>query len=248
MRRLILIFGTVICWTTSLFAADAPTPVPAVTVAQIVARNAAARGGLEAWRAVKTMKMVGEMDAGHGVKLPYSLELKRSHKMRLELQFKGETALETFDGKEGWKLRPFLGRNSIEKMSSAELRAANGETELDGALIDYAAKGCRLELMGEERVEGKDAYKLKLIMPGNIERHIWVDSATMLEVKIDNTRRMDGKDRVMETYLRDYRDESGLLVPHLLETATQGVTGTQKLTVQAVLINPALDDSRFAKP
>ena len=35
-----------------------------LSVAQIVERNATARGGLEAWRKINSMSMVGKMDAG----------------------------------------------------------------------------------------------------------------------------------------------------------------------------------------
>jgi hypothetical protein len=194
------------------------------------------------------MKMSGEMDAGHGVRLPFQMELKRSHKMRLEVTVKGDTAVQVYNGKQGWKLRPYLGRTSVESMSPEELRAAAAETELDGPLMDFTAKGYQLELMGMEQVEGKDAYKLKLILPGSVVRHVWVDATTWLEVKVDNSRKMDGKDRLMETYLRDYKPHNGLLVPHLLETVTEGVKDKQKLVVEAVVLNPKLSDERFSKP
>jgi hypothetical protein len=219
-----------------------------IGVDELVQKNAAARGGLAAWRSLQAMKMSGEMDAGRGVRLPFQLELKRSHKMRLELQVKNDTAVQIYDGKNGWKLRPYLGRSTVEPMSAEELEAAAAETELDGPLMDYAAKGYQLELLGMEPVEGKSAYKLKLTLAGRVERHLWVDAGTFLEVKIDRKRKMDGKDRVMETYLRDYKSQNGLLVPRLLETVTEGVKDSQKLVVQAVVLNPSLPDERFAKP
>jgi hypothetical protein len=231
--------------TTAGTQTTAPAPV---SVTEIVEKNTAARGGLQAWRAVQSMSMTGEMDAGHDVKLPYTLELKRPRKLRLELQFQGKTAVQVYDGARGWKVRPFLGKTTVEEFSPIELRAAAAETELDGALIDYTAKGYKLELAGIEPIEGKDAYKLKVAMPGNVVRHIWVDAGTFLEVKVDGTRRMDGRDRVMETYLRDYKLESGLLIPHVLETAVEGVKARQMFVVQNVVVNPQLSDARFAKP
>jgi hypothetical protein len=36
------------------------------------------------------------------------MKLKRPGKMRIELQFNGKTALQVYDGSNGWKLRPFL--------------------------------------------------------------------------------------------------------------------------------------------
>jgi hypothetical protein len=242
-----LLFTLLVLIATSM-AENTASPPANLTINEIVEKNAIARGGLSAWRSIQSMKMSGEMDAGKGIRLPFQMELKRSHKMRLELQIKGDTAVQVFDGKQGWKLRPFLGRSTVEKMSPEELRSAAAETELDGALMDYMAKGYQLELVGVEQVEEKDAYKLKLTLPGNLVRHVWVDAASLLEVKIDGSRKMDGKDRTMETYLRDYKLHNGLLVPHLLETVTEGVKGSQKLVVDSVVLNPPLADERFSKP
>ncbi|MBS0393590.1 MAG: outer membrane lipoprotein-sorting protein [Proteobacteria bacterium] len=49
----------------ALLAATTATAVAAPTLSadEIVARNAAARGGLEAWRGIKTLAMTGKMDA-----------------------------------------------------------------------------------------------------------------------------------------------------------------------------------------
>jgi outer membrane lipoprotein-sorting protein len=246
LKKLLLLCMALLVVAPAALSADQPSS--SLSMDQIVEKNAAARGGLAAWRAVQTMRMTGDMDAGHGVKLPYTLDLKRKRKMRLELKFEGKTAVQVYDGKQGWKFRPYLGKTVAETMSPQELQHAAGQTDLDGALMDYSTKGYKLELMGREAVEGKDAYKLKITMPGNVVRHLWVDSASFLEVKIDGTRKMDGKEHAMYTYIRDYKTESGLLIPHLLETETEGVKGTQKLTVQAVVLNPAIDDSRFTKP
>ncbi len=48
------------------------------------------------------------------VYLPFLMELKRPRKMRFELQFNGQTAVQVFDGTNGWKLRPFLNRHVVE--------------------------------------------------------------------------------------------------------------------------------------
>jgi hypothetical protein len=49
-------------------------------------------------------------------------------------------------------------------------------------------------------------------------------------------------------YLRDYKPEQGLMVPHTLETAVQGVAQTEKITIESVVVNKGLDDARFTKP
>ena len=54
------------------------------------------------------------MDAGGKTetKLPFVFTMQRPNKSRLELRFEDQTAVQTFDGTQGWKYRPFLGRSA----------------------------------------------------------------------------------------------------------------------------------------
>lgn len=243
-----------------------------LTGEQVVEKNVSARGGLPAWRAVQTLSMSGKMDAGGnepptsrapGVRtggvqmpkrpaeqtqLPFRLELKRTRKSRLELQFRGETAVQVYDGTNGWKLRPFLNRHDVEPFTEDEMKAAAMQADLDGPLVDYAAKGTKVELEGTEKVEGNDTYRLKLTFRNGQTQRVWVDVKTFLETKIEGTpRRLDGKYHSVEIYFRDYRTVSGLMVPYLLETKVEGVTQTEKIQVEKVAVNPRVEDARFAK-
>jgi outer membrane lipoprotein-sorting protein len=188
-------------------------------------------------------------DADKVVSLPFVMEMQRPRKMRLEIQFQGQTAVQVFDGVNGWKLRPFLGRREVEPYTADEMRAASAQQELDGPLIDYSAKGSKVELEGTESVEGHDAYKLKLTLNDGQVRHVWVDAKTFLEVKVEgDPRRLDGKYHPVETYFRDYKSVDGLMIPHLIETSVEGVKGSQKITIERVALNPKLEDSSFTKP
>jgi len=280
--------------TLSVEGAAAPT---ALSAAEIVDKNIAARGGLVAWRGVQTLSWSGKMDAGGHVKqaaagepasvdaaktgpeaakvgpraagqpsaapgkmpppprsttqaqLPFTLEMKRPRKTRLELEFGGQTALQVYDGTQGWKVRPFLNRHEVESFTADELKTIASQSDLDGYLVDYAAKGTRVELGGVEKVEGKDAFKLKLTLKNKQVLHEWIDAKTFLEVKIEGTpRRLDNRIHPVFIYLRDYRAVSGRMIPHLIETTVQGVATTEKIQIEKVVVNPALNESRFAKP
>jgi len=80
-----------------------------LTAAQIVENNVAARGGLQAWRAIDSLTMSGEMDAGgrQNSKLPFVWTLKRPHKSRLEIRFQDQTAVQVYDGKQGLESQAF---------------------------------------------------------------------------------------------------------------------------------------------
>jgi hypothetical protein len=275
-RSLARVVATVVlaCSATAAHAA-----APTLPVDQIVARNAAARGGVDAWRKVTTLTITGQMDANKPrssrpdyhppledpkralasgkltpkadpdankvVELPYRLQMKRPRQTRLEIDVDGQTAVQIYDGTQGTKIRPFLGRATAEPYTEAELALAAEEQELDGPLIDHERKGTKIALEGVEKVDGADAYKLKLTLKSGAVRRVWVDATSFLDVKIDGSRKLDGKVHPLETHLRNYKSFGGLQFPTLSETVVQGVPGSTKLTVETVTVNPAIDDSRF---
>jgi outer membrane lipoprotein-sorting protein len=227
-----------------------PVLADGLTAEQVAVRNVAARGGPEAWRAVTSLTLSGQMDAGgkQETKLPYVLTMKRPHKSRLELRFQDQTAVQVFDGAQGWKWRPFLNRNEVEEFTAAEAKSAAATAQLDGPLVDYAKKGTTVELNGMEAVEGNQAYKLKLTMRDGGTKYIWVDAKTFLDVKIEGEpRRLDSKWHSVAIYSRDFRREGSVIVPHLLETAVDGFAGTHKMTIDKVVVNPRIDDAQFGK-
>ena len=246
--------------------AAAAIALPPMEATQIVEKNAVARGGLAAWRAVQTMSWKGTMGAGgttyvtvspagkmqtkerEEMRLPFTLEFKRPLKSRLELEFNGQKVVQVYDGAQGWKLRPYLGRTNWDAYSADELKQAAAEPGINGWLIDSAATGARIESAGTDTVEGNEAYKLKVTPRSGPARYVWVDGKSFLDVKVDGEpRKLDGKLHAVVIYQREFKPEHGLLVPHVLETAVKGVRKTQKIIIDSVLVNPKLDDAQFTK-
>src|ERR1700736_3272490 len=220
----------------ALVADTASAPV-GLTAAQVVEKNIAARGAVQAWRTVRSISMSGKLDAGgkQNVQLPFVLEMERNRKTRLELQFNGQTAVQVYDGTNGWKLRPFLNRRDVEPYTPEELKAASMQADIDGPLVDYVSKGTKVQLEGLQSVEGHDAFNLKLTLKNGQVQHLWVDAQTFLDVKIEGTpRRLDGRFHPVATYMRDYRSVNGLLIPYVNETAVDGVKQTEKIVVEKV--------------
>jgi hypothetical protein len=267
-------------------AGEIPSLQANLSAADIVNKNVAARGGLQAWRSVQTMSMTGKLGAGGNrrgaltvpipnqkfndqslpkrpaeeVQLPFLMDLKRPGKMRLELQFNGQTAVQVFDGANGWKIRPFLNRRDVEPYTAEEMKMASRQADLEGPLVDYAAKGTQLELVGMEKVESRDAYKLKLTLKNGESLHVWIDAQTFLEAKIEGQpRRLDGVDHPVEVYYRDFRPVSGLQIPFVLETKVLPVAQAasrvrdvpvppEKIIIEKVVVNPKLDETLFSRP
>lgn len=190
-----------------------------------------------------------DLDAQKQIQLPFTLDLKRPNQTRLEIEFDGKTAVQVFDGKQGWKYRPFLNRSDAEPFTADEARAESARGELDGPLIDYAAKGNKVELEGSDLVDAQPAYRLKVTPKNGTAKHIWIDAKSFLDVKVEGLpRRMDGKMHPVYVYQRDFRPVQGVMIPFVLETAVDGYPDSHKLLVEKAAINPAFDGAVFAKP
>jgi len=275
MSRNAAVVGVLVALVVSTaLVGDAQSQAAAkLTAEQVVEKNIAARGGLSAWRAVQTLSMSGKMDAGGNerqtggirlpgavsssagpkrpaeqIQLPFRMELKRPRKQRMEIDFRGQTAVQVYDGANGWRLRPFLNRHEVEPYTADQLKEASRQSDVDGPLVDYAAKGTKIELEGVEKVEGKENYRLKLTYKDGESQKLWVNAQTFLETKIEGTpRRLDGKMHEVEVFYRDFRSVNGLMMPFLMETVTQGVKQTEKIEMEKITVNPKVDDSQFAK-
>src|SRR5882724_7180875 len=70
-------FLACLCLSHGLAAADGKTTAPRLTAAQVVEKHVAARGGLQAWRAVQTLSLTGKMDAGYGDSAARSAKMAR---------------------------------------------------------------------------------------------------------------------------------------------------------------------------
>jgi hypothetical protein len=180
------------------------------------------------------------------VQLPFTLEVKRPRKSRLELEFAGKTAVQVYDGKNGWKLRPYLNRNDVEPFTADELKTEERWTGIDEPLIGYAGK---VALESVEPVDGHDAYKLKLTLQDGSVQHIWIDAQSFLDVKVEGApRRMDGRMHNVYVYQRDFRAVQGLMIPFQLETAVDGYRDTHRMLIEKAAVNAQVSDARFGKP
>jgi outer membrane lipoprotein-sorting protein len=234
-------------WTGKM---DAGTGDSTARSAMYVANSFSMHNGKPTPQAIARAEQVNQkIKAAPQMELPFVLDMKRPNKSRVELVFGGKTAVQVYDGTQGWKLRPYLNRNDYEPFTAEETKSQAGLWDLDGPLIDYAVKGTKVEAEGVEAVEGHDAYKLKVTLKSGRVEHVWVDAQSFLDVKVEGTpRRMDGKMRTVWVFQRDFRKVDGVLVPFVLETTVEGYPNTHRMALEKVTVNPRLDESLFTKP
>ncbi len=220
------------------------------SVAQIVEKNAVARGGAEAWHKIDSMVWIGHVESSNAP-AQFVLAMKRPNKTRFEIVAMNRMALRVYDGTEGWKLRPMRrgeGPN-VQPYTPEELKFAHDEQVIDGLLIDHAAKDIAIALEGTDEVEGRKAYRLNVRMPSGATRHVWVDAETFLEIKYEREARgVAGQPVKVTVYYRNYQAINAVKLPLVIESTAGSGQASDKLVIDKVQFNPKLDDSLFARP
>src|SRR5580658_81698 len=226
-----------------------PAKAAAQTTDEIVTKVLAARGGLEKAKAVQSERITGTIYFNPELYGPFLAEFKRPGKMHNEVTIQNKTVVRSFNGKDaGWVTNPFTGKDAAEPMSAEEVKDALNEADFDGPLVDAKAKGNVIELSGTEKVEGRDAYILKVTHKDGQVSSYSFDTKTFLLVKWSGADSVNGEAVTRETYFHDYRDVDGLKFAFELVSNTPGADVTQRIVVEKIELDPQIDEGHFGKP
>jgi len=234
--------------SVALFSAAAETE-QAPTLDELVAKNIEAKGGAGALNSLQSLKLTGKVLVNEGqVQFGYSETKKRPEEVRSEATLQGMTAVEAYDGKEGWKISPFQGRKDPEKMSADDTKPLIEDAEIDGPLVNWKEKGSTLEYLGREDVDGTSAYKIKVTRKNGDVNFVYLDPDHFLEIRILTQRVRHGAQEETETDVGDYEKIGGVFIPFSIEEGRKGDPDKQKLVIEKAEANVSVDDAIFKFP
>lgn len=237
MRRIVGLVGLllVLPWAASAMTAD-----------ELIAKNIAARGGLDAIRAIHSLKLQGKFQSG-GFEADVA-DMKRAGKVRSELSIQGMTQIRAFDGHEGWTVSPFGGRKDAQKLSGDDVKDMQIEADLEGPLVDYAKKGHQVEYLGTEDVDGTAAHKLRVKFATGNEATYYFDPDYFLEIRLVSKSWYRGSEFEGEADFGDYEQINGVWFPFSVSSGAKGSTQKGTVTYESGEANVELADSLFAFP
>jgi len=224
-------------------------PATAPTLDELVAKNVEAKGGTQAVHALQSLRRTGKLLVNEGkIQLAYTQVKKRPLEVRTEATLQGMTAVQAFDGKDGWQISPFQGRKDPERMSADDVKALMEDAEMDGPLVDWKEKGSTIEYVGREDVDGTDAYKIKVTRKNGDVNFVYLDPDHFLEIRILTQRVQQGALIETETDLGDYEKINGVFVPTSVEAGGKGDSDKQKIIIDKAEGNVPVDDASFHFP
>src|SRR5689334_1943430 len=209
----------------------------AQTADELVQRNLRAHGGIDKIKSVKSLRMTGRIQQG-SFTAQIGKEAVAPDQLRSTFTLQGMTGIEAYDGKTGWKISPFEGRKDPELLGEDDLRQLVEEADFYGPLLDYQAKGNKVEYLGHDSVDGDDAYKLKVTLKNGDLAYYFLDPETFLEIRVENVRFIRGAVREDFRETGSYKLSGGVYYPFSMEIGSKQRPGsTTSITVDKIEVN-----------
>jgi len=221
----------------------------AQTAEELVARNLAAKGGVEKIKAIKSLRMSGKLETSDGsFNALLSQERKAPEFLRDSLTIQGMSRIQAYDGSTGWQISPFQGRKDPELMGEDQLRGFVEEADFYGPLVDYQAKGNTIEYLGHATVDGDDAYRLKVTLKNGDFIYYFLDPDTGLEIRTETHEFIRGSVRERVENFGSYKQVAGVYFPFALEAGSVNAPAEVKITIDKIEANVEIPDSAFKMP
>lgn len=211
---------------------------------QLVARNIAAKGGLEKLKSIQTIKTTSIVNA-NGQEMPLTVYGRRPNLIRQEISINKQLVVSAFDGQVAWILNPLLGPQQSKPivMAGPQSEQIKADSAFDGPLVDYRGQGYTAAVDDLETVDGVEQAHIRLTATSGRVIHIYLNNKTGLDVRhvtVTNQVRL-------EQHFDDYRAVDGYTVPFRIRTLVNGVQQSE-VRVQQVEFNMTVDDALFKLP
>jgi hypothetical protein len=220
----------------------------AQTAEELVAKNIQAKGGMEKIKALTSLRTASDLDAG-GFKAVLGQESKRPNLLRTTFTIQGMTQIQSYDGSSAWQISPFGGKKDPQLLGEDDSRGLVESADFDGQLVDYQAKGNKVEYLGHDQVDGDDALKLKVSLKNGDIFYYYLDPDTFLEIEIEKQQFIRGSVRESVVMLGSYKPVNGVMFPFSIEEGSKhDADGRAKITVKKIEANVPINDSDFKMP
>lgn len=218
----------------------------AQTADELIAKHVAALGGMDKIKGINSLVMQTSIEV-MGNEASGTTTLLTGKGFRTEADVMGSRMVQVITDKGGWAINP-MGGGSAEPMPEEAYKAAKDQLDIAGPLVNYAAKGSKVELLGREKLGAVDAYKLKLTTKDNVASTFYLDPTTYYIVQTVKSMNMMGQDVDMTISFADYKKtDYGFVMPFTLN-ADFGGQFQMATKVTKVDVNTPVDPKIFEMP
>ena len=153
------------------------TTIKAQTADEIIAKHIDALGGKDLI-AKMTSVYIESSTAVMGNDAPTKTSIVVGKDYKNETDFNGQNIVQVVNDKSGWMINPFAGASDATALSDDDFKSSADAIYVPDPLVNYAANGGKVELMGQEKVGDINAYKIKYTNKYASETVYYIDPAT----------------------------------------------------------------------
>lgn len=231
----------------------------AQTADDVVAKHVEAMGGLDKLKSIKTVYFEGVAVMQNGFEITSKTYRIQGKLYRTEIDFGRGSFTSIVTDKEGWFSNP-RNDGAFEPLPAEGIKAQQDELECTNALVDYTAKGHKIELVGKETIEGNECYNLKVTLAAGKIVNYYVDNKNWYVVRKSaksrgggfgggggGGRRPEGEEVTVAIDYSDFKKTSdGYIFP--MAISRPGMGGSpMKTIVEKLEINKEIDP-KLSKP
>jgi outer membrane lipoprotein-sorting protein len=239
----------------ALFLCTSSASLFAQTADEIINNYIKNTGGQEKWQQLKGTKMSAKMDEG-GILLPLDVYAFANGKSGTVINFQGQTLYQNmFDGETLWStnFQNMQAEKSDKETTENHKLQAN---DFPDDFLNYKSKGYTAELLGKEKIEGTEVFKIKLTKePETVDgkqvpsiSFYYFDTENFVPLQLEKEEKSGQmKGMVVIQKMSDYKEIDGLYFPFSIVYEIKG-QGSQAIKIDKVELNPIVSDSFFNLP
>ena len=214
--------------------------VKAQTVDEIINKYINALGGKEKITSLNTVKISGTISQ-NGNDISLVITKKNKVGSRLDFSVAGTENYQIVTPAKGISFMPIRGMTEPTEMTEAEFKSGQTLLDIQSPLLDYKEKGNTVELLGNEKVDNEDCYKLKLTYKNGITLNLFISLKDYRNIKTIGKRTVNGEEMEFETKLSNYKQNAdGYWFAYTIISNVQGETNFDKIET-----NIPVDESIF---
>lgn len=200
----------------------------AQTAEEIIDKHLEVTGGIDTWNNLNSIIIEGQVSIDVSDVVQIKIEHARPYFKRVSYVVDGKEMLsEGFDGEQAYTYNE-LGGN-YKKLANYQKDAF--ETDI----LNYKKKGFKVNLVGREKLNSKDVFKVKLTK-NTVENYYWFDAKNFQLLKEQN-------DEETVNY-SDFKKVGNLTFAHRMEATPKG--GKEYVVIfNKIIPNAAIPAERF---
>ena len=218
------------------------------TAEEIIKKNLEARGGKNL-NSIGAVQFIGKIEtAGKTFKLLYIKKLP--DKIRFQVDMNGTPGVTVFVADSGWIFDPSQGQYEPTKLSPEEVKLKKPLINylmvfFDDLLLNYKSKSYNVSYVGKEKIDGKEAYKILVMLKDGTVVTYYIDTKTYLDYH--HKVLFSDLNVIFDIELSDFTIFDGINIPLVIESKVKNQSMT-KVTIETIKINPKLNEKYFEMP